>query len=198
MPANPTISYKDWHISLSDNGRTLGDALDSLQMVNLAGITFPWRVRLLENPKYSVIGRNLFLFPGAMDAARHDVAHVLLGRGLLPKDEAFVIGFSMGSTGKFRSFDRRLFTLLARYLYPRAYRFDLEDIQVFNEASELGKKWNRNSLYDLDFALYNQATLADLREIAELDLPSICSYNRSEKLRYPSDPASQRLTTECE
>ena len=52
----------------------------------------PLIIKLVENPNY----KTSKLFGGAVDLFTHDCIHVLLGRGLLPKDEAFVIGVLWG------------------------------------------------------------------------------------------------------
>ena len=52
----------------------------------------PLIIKLVENPNYNTSK----LFGGAVDLFTHDCVHVLLGRGLLVKDEAFVIGYTMG------------------------------------------------------------------------------------------------------
>ena len=55
----------------------------------------PLIIKLVENPKYDI-----GLFAGNVSLYNHDCIHLLLGRGLRVKDEAFVIGFTMGSTKK--------------------------------------------------------------------------------------------------
>ena len=58
-------------------------------------------MRLLENPKYHLPG--VTLFHGAVDLDMHDRIDIALGRGLLTAiDEAFTIGFTMGSTKRVR------------------------------------------------------------------------------------------------
>jgi len=73
-------------------------------------------VQLVENPKFSMPGFRLF--HGAVDLKRHDDIHLALGRGLLPKDEAFAIGFTMGTSNKVSTAEEKLFGWISKHLYP--------------------------------------------------------------------------------
>src|SRR4249919_2256821 len=96
----PTSDIKDkvrqWHIPLSREDLTLRQAHEELAVLGLKQADVPLIVQLVENPRFDFPG--LDIFHGATGLQAHDRIHVLLGRGLLPKDEAFVIGFTMGST----------------------------------------------------------------------------------------------------
>jgi hypothetical protein len=90
------MTYADWQIALSRSELTLRERLDSLAAVGARQQEIPLIVHLLENPKYRLPG--MTLFHGAVNIEAHDRIHILLGRGLLTEDEAFIIGFTMGST----------------------------------------------------------------------------------------------------
>ena len=79
--------------------------------------TIHWFVWLLENPKSPIS------LTGAIDLYNHDIIHILLDRGMLNRDEAMVIGFTMGNSETTSSWVRWLFEFCARYLYPESYRF---------------------------------------------------------------------------
>ena len=64
----------------------------------------PLIIKLVENPKYDI-----GLFAGNISLHNHDCIHVLLGRGLQLKDEAFVIGYTMGTTQKMSRWRRNLY-----------------------------------------------------------------------------------------
>ena len=85
---------EDWHSPISEGERPLHVVLDEMLDFKLDAEEVPLIIRLVENPKH----RTSRLFSGAVSLFTHDCIHVLLGRGLLPKDEAFVIGFTMGSS----------------------------------------------------------------------------------------------------
>ena len=74
---------------------TLKQSLNEMENFKLRQEEVPFVIQLVENPRYDV-----GLFAGNVDLFTHDCIHVLLGRGLLVKDEAFVIGYTMGSTNK--------------------------------------------------------------------------------------------------
>src|SRR6185295_131573 len=112
----------------------------------------PYLIRTVENPEFDL--PLVDIFHGATDLQMHDRLHILLGRGLLPKDEAFVIGFSMGSTGRVNTTEEFLYGLFAKYLYPRAYRFTEDDMSVFKDAVRLGFISDCRSLCRTDFTPY--------------------------------------------
>jgi hypothetical protein len=92
-------------------------------------------VRLVENPS------SPYALPGAVALDRHDCIHVLLGRGLLGADEAFVVGYTMGAASS--SIDHELletFKLIAKRLYPRHYRMSEADLFVFDLGYQLGAR----------------------------------------------------------
>lgn len=181
-----TSSYGDWHIPLSRDDITLHKAAADLARVGAAPEDIPFMVRLAENPRFN-------LFHGAVDLKTHDYIHIALGRGLLAKDEAFVIGFTMGSTQRLSSTEERLFTLVAEHLYPGIYRFTEEDVRVFRDAVRLAFVSDTPPLNQIDYAQYFQYTLGDLRRELKIEVPLLRAYYGIEKRRYPQAPESQRL-----
>ncbi len=130
------MNWADWHIPLSAGQLTLRQGLASLAEVGARQQEIPLLIRLMENPKYSLPG--VTLFHGAVDLKAHDRIHILLGRGLLTEDEAFTIGFTMGSTKRVSRTEEWLFGLIARRLYPVPYRFDDNAVRIFRDAVHLG------------------------------------------------------------
>jgi hypothetical protein len=115
---------------------TLRDGLASLASAGARQYEIPLIVRLLENPKYAMPG--LTLFHGVVDLEVYDHIHLLLGRGLLPEDEGFTIGFTMGSTKRVSHSEEWLFGFLARHVYPKPYTFDASAVRIFSDAVRLG------------------------------------------------------------
>ena len=113
----------------------------------------PLIIKLVENPQY----KTSKLFTGAVDLFTHDCIHALLGRGLLLKDEAFVIGYTMGSSKKMKRWRRNLFMFCAKYLYPEGYKFGEEERFIFNLAVVAGSKC------DVDLSNVDFHDLLDLR-----------------------------------
>jgi hypothetical protein len=85
--ANPLA----WNPGLDNAYRSLGSIYQS--MPGDVASAIPWYVRLLEHPSSPLA------LGGAVDLRGHDCVHILLGRGLLQQDEAFVLGFTMGRSG---------------------------------------------------------------------------------------------------
>ena len=71
----------------------------------------PWIVRLFENP------RSPFALPGSISLHDHDCIHILLGKGVTPSEEAFVLGFTMGSDRKTKTWQIIFYKLLSRFAY---------------------------------------------------------------------------------
>lgn len=91
-----------------------------------------WFVWLLENPVSPIS------LTGAIDLENHDLIHILLDRGMEIRDEAMVIGFTMGNSTGTTSLVKWLFEFCARYLYPAGYKFDDADIVEFNRGYAYG------------------------------------------------------------
>lgn len=178
--------YADWHIPLSRGETTLRAAADSLACVGAMADDIPLMVRLAENPQFD-------LFHGAADLKAHDHIHAVLGRGLLAKDEAFVIGFTMGSTHRLGAAEESLFTLVARRLYPGIYRFSEEDVLVFRDAVRLAAISDCAPLNRIDYGVYLDRGLDDIRRALGVDTALLRAYFAIERRRYPDAPESRRL-----
>jgi hypothetical protein len=182
---------RSWHVPLSERDAALGDAHDKLLAFGLKQDDIPFLIQLVENPKYDFPG--IDLFSGATDLRAHDQIHILLGRGLLPKDEAFVLGFTMGSTDVVGQVEERIFTFFTKYLYPRAYRFNDEDIRVFRDAVRLGFISDVQRLDKVDYESLRGLSLAEARQRIGLEEDLLRAYYAVEKNRYPHSFESQRL-----
>lgn len=188
---NAPVSYKDWHIPFSKDDLTLREARASLSALGARQDDIPLMVQLVENPRFDIPG--IDIFHGAVDIKTHDCIHILLGRGLLPKDEAFVIGFTMGSTNKVTTLEENLYALFSKYLYPKVYQFDDEEIRIFKDATKLGYISDCQPLDELDYEKYLDWKLRDLRQDINLESDLILAYYRIERKRYPQSKASHRL-----
>lgn len=184
IPAD--LDWRAWHLPLSRGGLTLRAALADLKRVGAAPGDIPLVVRLAENPRYD-------LFHGAVDLDAHDCIHLLLGRGLRAKDEAFVVGFTMGSTQKIGGAEERLFTLVARHLYPGIYRFTEDDVHIFRDARRLAEICGCRPLDVVDYGALMDRPLADLRRDLGIEAELLRAYYAMERRRYPEAPESARL-----
>ena len=104
-----------------------------------------WFVWLLENPKSPIS------LTGAIDLYNHDIIHILLDRGMLNRDEAMVIGFTMGNSETTSSWVRWLFEFCARYLYPVSYRFNEYDLLEFERGFAYGYTRSSRNIHLANF-----------------------------------------------
>jgi hypothetical protein len=179
---------EEWHIPLfSKRQWTLNDALASMSSFKLESKSIPLIIRLAENPKYDI-----GLFSGTMTLNEHDCSHLLLGRGVQIKDEAFVIGFVMGSTKKMKRWRRNLYLFCSKYLFPEGYKFKEEERFVFNMAIMAGERCSCD-LSTVDFKKHGNLKLPVLRDKIGIDRALLKCCYEIEKKCFPNSPESQRL-----
>ncbi len=186
-----TVSYKYWHHPLNRDLLTLRQVYDSMSRAGAGQNEIPLMIQLVENPRYKFPG--FTLFHGAVDLEQHDYIHIILGRGMLELDEAFTIGFTMGSTKKVTDTEEQLFALIAQYLYPTVYQFGEREIEVFRDAVRLGYVSDCQPLDEIDFRQYLDMPLRVVRERIGVEANLLRAYYEIEKNRYPDAPASRRL-----
>ena len=185
------VAAREWFIGLDAGQITLGDAYASLARIGLEAREVPLMVQLVENPRYRLPG--VEVFHGAADLETHDCIHILLGRGLEPMDEAFVLGFTMGSTKQVSSVEEALYGFISRYIYPSGYSFTVENLAVYRDALKLGAISGCVPLSDVRYREHFDAPIGALRERLGLELDLLRAYYRIEKRRYPGSAESQRL-----
>ncbi len=178
---------KEWHIPLSKGTVVLGKGLDSMGGFRLEAEDVPLAIRLVENPKYDI-----GLFAGNVSLYNHDCIHLLLGRGLQVKDEAFVIGYTMGSTKKMRRWRRNLYMFCAKYLFPEGYKFCEEERFVFNMGVMAGSQCPTD-LSQVDFKEYEDCRVSFVRGDLEIDKKLLKNCYEVEKRCFPKSEESQRL-----
>ena len=189
-PSEPD-AWRSWHVPLSHARITLDAAYRSLRAIALRQLEVPLLVQLVENPRFDLPG--IEIFSGATNLRAHDYLHIVLGRGLLPKDEAFVLGFTMGSTNRVGAVEETLFTLIARYLYPKSYRFDDEDVAVYKDAVRLGYVSDCKPLAEIRFGPMMGWSLRRIRKAVGVEEDLLRAYYAIEAQRYPKSVESQRL-----
>lgn len=187
----PDCSWREWFVGLNCADYTLQQILDSASHVAAGAGDIPLIIQLVENPKFDLPG--ITVFNGAVDLHTHDCIHALLGRGLLPHDEAFTIGFTMGSTNRVSTTEERLFTLAAKYLYPGPYKFSNDDIEIFKDAIRLGYVSDCQPLNEIDYTQYINMPIQQVREKVGLEIDLLKAYYNIEIKRYPDAVESKRL-----
>ena len=117
-----------------------------------------WFVWLIENPNSPIS------LTGAVDLHNHDIIHILLDRDMDVRDEAMVIGFTMGNSETTSSWVRWLFEFCARYLYPEGYCFDEDDLVEFERGYAYGYTRLRRNIHLAKFDCCMKKTVAKLRK----------------------------------
>jgi len=182
------MDTEHWHIPITNGSITLSEAVTSMDPFKLLPHEVPLIIQLVENPKYDV-----GIFPGCVDLFTHDCIHALLGRGCLVKDEAFVIGFTMGSVGRVSYFKRKLFLLATEYLYPAGYEFFDDDAGIYEDAVKIALIMNVCDLSKVDFNEYLDWPVADVRDKFDINVDLLKSYYKMEKKRFPQCRECSRL-----
>jgi len=188
---NAKKNIEQWHLPISHHKKTLKEAHKELQSLGVNQAAVPYIIQLVENPKFKLPG--IEIFHGAADLLSHDYIHMVLGRGLMPKDEAFVIGFTMGSTNRVTNTEEMLYAFFSQYLYPKKYRFTDDDIHVFKDAVRLGFISGCKPLSEIDFSIFLDSTLGEIRKSLGIEESLLRAYYDIEKRRYPNAAESQRL-----
>ncbi|MER7844816.1 hypothetical protein ABTZ03_12850 [Kitasatospora sp. NPDC096077] len=180
----PRTPLAEWNPGLDDT-ITLRAAHQAMPGDDASAI--PWYVRLLENPASPVA------LPGAVDLYGHDSIHILLGRGTLPPDEAFVIGVTMGASGTLRGWQEDLYTLAAQHCYRGGFRFSRTDIQVFRAAVRFARATRIRPLHVLPWRDLADRRLGELRALAGVTASALLAAYERERVRCPTSRAAQRL-----
>lgn len=180
-----TADWKKWNPGLDNDHLTLGEVKSSLPGAKQQDINII--VRLLENPKSPIA------LKGAVTLERHDCIHILLGRGLLNQDEAFVIGFTMGTSKNISRLEEFIFKTVSVYLYPKQYRFNSKHMMVYKFALEEGKKIPIDKIFEFPFEKYYNWKLGQLREKLKINSDYLRKIYRKEQKMLPFTVASKRL-----
>lgn len=183
--------YKTWHIPLKNNQVILEDALQNMHDAAHEQADIPLIVQLIENPRYHFPG--FCLFHGAVNLKDHDCIHLILGRGMMPKDEAFVIGFTMGSTHKVGKLEEKIYGFITRYLYPPIYHFSKNDLVVFRKGLRLGALSHCKSLDKVDYRSFMKQPLNRIRQKLGINVALLQAYYHTEAFLFPHCVESTRL-----
>ncbi len=193
--ADSHIAYKPnfraWINPLSRGDLILGEVRQTLQRIGASDGDIPMAVRLVENPEFDMPGTDIF--PGRVSLAAHDYAHILLGRGLLKNDEAFVIGFTMGSTDRMSTWKENVFAAASKYIYSGPFKFNDEQIFIFRRGVALGLASECEPLDKVDYPSLLHLPIDEARERIGIEKPLIAAWAAIEKAKFPRSLASRRL-----
>lgn len=182
-------SQLNWHVPLHHDSLTLGDALATAAPADK--VDMPLMLRLQRDPDLSFLGQ--LVFRAGLDQHQHDCIHILLGRGLLPMDQAFVLGFTIASSKKGSLPEHKLNAEIGRHFYKSVPLFSETEAALFKEGIKLAYMSFCTPLEDFDFQPWHTRSLRELREAIGVETELLMAYYAVEKHRYPHSPASQRL-----
>lgn len=117
----------------------------------------PFWIWLFENPDSPL------KFPGAMGLGNHDALHILLDRGLSNLDEAFVVGFTMGTDPNLKPWQIHIFLFACRWLYPEKYKFKRLEQEEFYRGLTFGREPRYRGLYKHDFSSEMKSRIGFIR-----------------------------------
>ncbi len=179
------IKWYEWNPGLHNGDAILQDVIATLPAADSKDI--PWLVKLFENPASPIA------FPGAINLARHDALHVLLGRGLRNQDEAFVIGFTMGTNDHIHTWQIYFFRWIITHIYPVPYKLSHQDLIAFELGFNFGHTISMRNLHCFSFEKYSSCKIDDLRHWLGINPAKLHAIYRLESLLIANSRASHRL-----
>jgi hypothetical protein len=183
-------SQQDWHIPFHEDAISLQAALDSVPPAT-AMLEMPLMLRLQRDPVLSFLGQ--LVFRAGLDQHQHDCIHVLLGRGLLAMDQAFALGFTLGSSKKGSMPEHKLHGEVGRHFYKNTALFGETESVVFKDGIKLAYLSFCAPLDRFNFKPWHNHPLRQVREAIGLEPELFQAYFAVEKHRFPHSVASQRL-----
>ena len=147
----------------------------------------PFLVWLLENPDSPVP------MPAKVNLYNHDIIHILLGRDKSPQDEAFVLGFTMGSDPKTNWFNLLIYKIFSYFLYPSVFKFNQDDLKVFDLGFTYGRRLSIKEIHKIEFTEYQEHTLSSLRSLLGIKFDEIKKLRQIESTLVPHSETSRSL-----
>lgn len=179
--------WKHWHPVILDCTTSTLAQIKS-EMEGDEAVNF-W-VYLFENPQSPIA------LPGSTSLFTHDSLHIILRRGLLPQDEAFVIGFSMGTDTTTKPWHIKVFKFLATHLYPVNYKLSEDELKIFDLGFEYGRSLitkHRKNLHRYPFKKYQNKTIKTICSEMGITIEALNEYREKEKQIIPHSNVSKRL-----
>jgi hypothetical protein len=181
-----TPRWGEWYPGLENSDLSLGEVVSSLPGIPAGDV--PEIVRHFENPE------SANALPGAVTLQQHDFIHVLLGRGLLDQDEAFVIGFTMGSCGSTlsREHEMRMEEAFSK-AYPEPYRIVGTKLKAYRLGVQAGRELALVDFSSFDFEAHADRPLAEVRASTLRSVAGLQDFYQREKQMIPDTLESARL-----
>jgi hypothetical protein len=180
-----TKYWGHWYPGLANDQIPLDVLIASLP--GASDVDIPEIVRQLENPSSPVA------LPGAVTLRRHDVIHILLGRGLLDQDEAFVLGFTMGNDSKYRDADGVLMRKALEHWYPEPFRILGNKLQIFNLGVQTGQRMGIPDIAHIPIEELRSQSVGQARQELKISVEQLRQIYAQEKRLNPKSLESGRL-----
>ncbi len=181
-----TDDWREWNPGLKNDDLTLGAVFKTVP--NAGPDEIDQIVRLLESPA------SPYTAPGVVRLRHHDCIHILLGRGLLNQDEAFVVGYTMGTAADhINEAPVQALRRAAKLLYKPPYRMTDNDLVAFDLAFELSSTSDARNIHQFDFDRAMDLDIGDIRRELRIDVKALIATFREERLLLPGNKASERL-----
>jgi len=180
-----TKYWGHWYPGLANDQTPLDELIASLP--GASDVEIPEIVRQLENPSSPVA------LPGAVTLGRHDVIHILLGRGLLDQDEAFVLGFTMGNDSKYRDADGDLMRQALEHWYPEPFRILGNKLQIFELGVQAGRSMGIPDIAHFPIEELRSQSVGQARQELKISVEQLRQIYAQEKLLNPKSLESGRL-----
>ena len=184
---------QDWFLPIEQDNLTLNQALDQLRLVtgDKGGEYSTLMARLGQNPVLQ--GNGISCFGQPINNIQQACIHIMLGRGLLAVDEAFVIGFNLGCCNKVITSVQKLYSFASKNIYALLPELDTDARTILKDAIKLGYISNCTSLDSFDFTPWLDQSIGKVRHVLGIDPALLRAYFAVEKRRFPRSLASQRL-----
>lgn len=176
---------EEWYPGLQKESRKLNEVL--AEMPGYKQNEIPLLVWLLENPK------SFIAMPGYIDLYNHDCVHILLGRGLLPQDEAFIIGFTMGNSTSVNKLHNFIFKFFSLYLYPKNFNLQKRDLFAFDLGFNYGRNRKVRNINKTDFHLKTNLTIGEIRKQLDITQYDLIEMRKKEAEKIPNTKETTRL-----
>ncbi len=173
-----------WFPGLETDHWTVGSVLDTLPGLSTDDV--PAIIRAFEDPASPLS------LPGACTLDQHDVLHVLLGRGLVDQDEAFVLGFTAQADPSFSASDIQRYKL-AFSLYPEPYCIRGCDLIAFDLGMEAARRMNLKGPLVIDPLAVRPQRVAEVRQNYGIDKEILYDIYAEERSLIAGTPWSHRL-----
>ncbi len=187
LPADSNINspfWTSWYPGLENDAMLVRDVVATLPGIKSEEV--PAIIRAFENPASPL------KLPGACTLEQHDVLHVLLGRGLMDQDEAFVLGFTAASDPAFSDADVERYKT-AFSIYPEPYCIRGTDLIAFELGTVAARRMGVQRLYLLDTDSCMGLSVGVARRQLGIDKEQLLDVYEEERRRIPGTPWSHRL-----